>query len=190
FDYRRYMMLINSGEFGPWGTSAWFSYSDQDYSKFKGKGELRKQQFNARLYQPLGDNGDFLSLAAHWNENRNNNYLGPNLGTATGSIRPQIEADPRGWDIDFNETYLPYPGVTVGGVFRPESFTGRNGVADVDPSGNSNYWGLRINPSNTGNIRGQSRFTLADNLVLTVDPSFQYTLANGGTGQTVLSETD
>jgi len=186
FDYRRYMMLINSGEFGPWGTSAWFSYSDQDYSKFKGKGELRKQQFNARLYQPLGDNGDFLSLAGHWNENRNNNYLGPNLGTADGSIRPQVETDPRGWDIDFNETYLPYPVVGANAA----SFTGRNGVADVDPSGNSNYWGLRINPSNTGNIRGQSRFTLADGLVLTVDPSFQYTLANGGTGQTVLSETD
>lgn len=186
FDYRRYMMLINSGEFGPWGTSAWFAYSDQDYSKFKGRGELRKQQFNARVYQPLGDNGDFLSLAAHWNENRNNNYLGPNLGTADGSILPQIETDPRGWDIDFNDTYLPYPAVGANAA----SFTGRAGVADVDPSGNSNYWGLRINPSNTGNIRGQSRFTLAEGVVLTVDPSLQYTLANGGTGQVVLSETD
>ena len=186
FDYRRYMFLINTGEFGPWGTSGWFAYSDQDYSKFKGRGELRKQQFNARLYQPLGDNGDFLSLAAHWNENRNNNYLGPNLGTATGSILPQVETDPRGWDIDFNTEYLPYPVVGANAA----SFTGRNGVADVDPSDNSNFYGLRINPSNTGNIRGQSRFTLREGLVLTVDPSLQYTLANGGTGQAVLSETD
>ncbi|MFX8852511.1 hypothetical protein ABTM75_19430, partial [Acinetobacter baumannii] len=38
----------------------------------------------------------------------------------------------------------------------------------------------RYNPSNTGNLRMSSRFTLADGLVLTVDPSFQYTKANGG----------
>ncbi|MDB5421540.1 MAG: TonB-dependent receptor, partial [Brevundimonas sp.] len=43
---------------------------------------------------------------------------------------------------------------------------------------------------NTGNIRGNSRFTLMDGLTLTVDPSFQYTLANGGTQQAVLSETN
>ena len=190
FDYRRFMALIDTGEFGPWGTSAWFSVSRTDYDKFKGRGDLQKTQFNGRIYQPLGDNGDFVSLSGHWNENRNNNYNGPNLGTADGSILPQIETDPRGWDVDFNDEYLPYPTVTVGGVTHAASFVGRNGVADVDPSANSSYWGLRINPSNTGNIRGASRFTLADGLILTVDPSFSYTLANGGTGQTVLSETD
>ena len=50
-----------------------------------------------------------------------------------------------------------------------------------------NYYNVRLNPSNTGNIRGQSRFTLRDGLILTVDPSFQYVLANGG-GSTVLDE--
>jgi len=202
FNYRRYMAMIDTGEFGPWGTSAWFAVSSQNYDKFKGRGDLQKTQFNARVFQPIGDNGDFLSLSGHYNENRNNNYLGPDLRTATGfcpatgtpPVTPvcgdAVETDPRGWDIDFNDTYLPYPGITVGGVFRPESFTGRNGVADVDPSGNSNFWGLRVNPSNTGNIRGNSRFTLADGLILTVDPSFSYTLANGGSQQVVLSETD
>ena len=175
FDYRRYMFLVNSGEFGPWGTSAWFAVSKTDYDKFKGRGDLQKTQFNARIYQPLGDNGDFLSLSGHWNENRNNNYLGPNLGTATGSILPQVETDPRGWDVDFDTTYI--------------APTFRNGVADNDANG-TNYWGLRVNPSNTGSIRGQSRLTLSDSLVLTIDPSFQYTLANGGTQQAVLSETD
>ena len=175
FDYRRYMFLINSGEFGPWGTSAWFAVSKTDYDKFKGRGDLQKTQFNARLYQPLGDNGDFLSLAGHWNENRNNNYLGPNLGNADRTILPQVETDPRGWDVDFDTTYI--------------APTFRNGVADNDANG-TNYFGLRVNPSNTGNIRGQSRFTLAEGLVLTVDPSFQYTLANGGTQQAVLAEND
>lgn len=175
FDYRRFMFLMDTGEFGPWGTSAWFSVSDQQYDKFKGLGELHKTQYNARIYQPLGDNGDFIALSGHWNENRNNNYNGPNLGNADRSVLPQVETDPRGWDVDFDTTY-------VAPTVRP-------GVADVD--GNpTTFYGLRINPSNTGNIRGNSRFTLMDGLVLTVDPSFQYTLANGGTQQTVLAEND
>jgi len=185
FNYRRMMGLFNTGEFGPWGTSAWFAASYQNYDKFKGIGELEKVQYNARIWQPLGDNGDFVALAGHYNENRNNNYNGPNLGTATGFCdvaQTQVCGDqvsdpsnPFGWGIDFDRTYV--------------APTVRGGVADNDTNG-TGYWGLRINPSNTGNIRGNSRFTLMDGLTLTVDPSFQYTLANGGTQQAVLSETD
>ena len=175
FDYRRFMFLMDTGEFGPWGTSAWFAVSLQEYDKFKGLGDLGKQQYNARIYQPIGDNGDFVALSGHWNENRNNNYNGPNLGNADRSVLPQVETDPRGWEVDFDTTYI--------------APTFRNGVADNDANG-TGFYGLRVNPSNTGNIRGNSRFTLADGLVLTVDPSFQYTLANGGTQQAVLSETD
>lgn len=175
FDYRRFMFLIDTGEFGPWGTSAWFAVSDQRYDKFKGLGDLHKTQFNARIYQPVGDNGDFVALSGHWNENRNNNYNGPNLGNADRSVLPQVETDPRGWEIDFDTTYI--------------APTFRNGVADNDANG-TGFYGLRVNPSNTGNIRGNSRFTLMDGLVLTVDPSFQYVLANGGTQQTVLFEQD
>lgn len=185
FNYRRMMGLFNTGEFGPWGTSAWFAASYQNYDKFKGIGELEKVQYNARIWQPLGDNGDFVALSGHYNENRNNNYNGPNLGTATGFCdvaKTQVcidqvndPANPFGWGIDFDRTYV--------------APTVRGGVADNDTNG-TNYWGLRINPSNTGNIRGNSRFTLMDGLTLTVDPSFQYTLANGGTQQAVLSETD
>jgi iron complex outermembrane recepter protein len=175
FNYRRYMFLMDTGAFGPWGTTAWIAASFQDYDKFKGLGNLDKQQYNARIYQPIGDNGDFVALSGHWNENRNNNYNGPLLGNADRSVLPQVETDPRGWEIDFDTTYI--------------APTFRNGVADNDANG-TGYYGLRVNPSNTGNIRGNSRFTLMDNLVLTVDPSFQYVLANGGTQQTVLSETD
>ena len=183
FNYRRVMGLIDTGEVGPWGTSAWFAASYQDYDKFKGIGNLEKAQYNARIYQPLGDNGDFISLAGHYNVNKNYNYNGPNLATATGFCdvaktqvcKSDVETSPFGWGVDFDRTYT--------------APTVRAGVADVD-SNSANYWGLRINPSNTGNIRGTSRFTLRDGLTLTVDPSFQYTLANGGTQQAVLSETD
>lgn len=185
FSYRRIMGLIDTGEIGPWGTSAWFAASYQKYDKFKGIGDLEKVQYNAKIYQPLGSNGDFLALSGHYNENRNFNYQGPNLATSTGFCdvaRTQVcidqvndPANPFGWNVDFDRTYV--------------APTFRAGVADID-SNSANYWGLRINPSNTGNIRGNSRFTLRDGLILTVDPSFQYTLADGGAQQATLSETN
>ncbi len=182
FNYRRVMGLIDTGEVGPWGTSAWFAASYQDYDKFKGIGNLEKAQYNARIYQPLGDNGDFISLAGHYNVNKNYNYNGPNLATATGFCdvaktqvcKSDVETSPFGWGVDFDRTYT--------------APTVRAGVADVD-SNSANYWGLRINPSNTGNIRGQFSYGLTDSLRFTFDPSFQYTIANGG-GYTLVSERD
>jgi iron complex outermembrane receptor protein len=47
---------------------------------------------------------------------------------------------------------------------------------------------VRINPSDTGNIRMQSLWHLGEKLRLTFDPSWQYTMANGG-GTTTLAET-
>ena len=47
---------------------------------------------------------------------------------------------------------------------------------------------MRINPSNTGNVRMQSLWHLGENLRLTFDPSYQYMLANGG-GTTTINET-
>ncbi|MSO73056.1 MAG: hypothetical protein EXQ84_05535 [Rhodospirillaceae bacterium] len=59
----------------------------------------------------------------------------------------------------------------------------------ANPSACTNFYKLRINPSNTGNVRGQSRFDITDDITVTVDPSFQYVLANGG-GTTVVAEND
>lgn len=176
FDYKRYAAFVESGEVGPWGTRMWAEASYQRYDKFKGRGEIYKRQVNAKIYQPIGDGTDFISLAVHYNVNRNNAYNGPNLRTATGKLPDGTDApnqtSVQGWEVDFNNDYVP---ITSAGV---------------DNAANSNYWGLRINPSNTGNIRGQSKFTIANGLTLTVDPSFQYTLANGGTQNTLLSETN
>ncbi len=176
FNYRRVMAMVNTGVVGPWGTRAWLAYSDQSYDKFKGQGDLGKIQYNAKIYQPIRDNGDFVSLAAHWNRNRNNAYNGPNLfKNPDGSLGSTAETSPFGWNVDLSPTY-------TAPTFVKDQ-------ADNDPNGNL-YWGLRINPSDTGNLRGQSRFTLTDGLVFTFDPSFQYVLANGGGQQAVLSETD
>ena len=58
----------------------------------------------------------------------------------------------------------------------------------ANPSSCTNFYGVRINPSNTGNVRMQSLWHLGENLRLTFDPSYQYTLANGG-GTTTINET-
>jgi len=186
FNYKRFAAFIESGEVGPLGTRMWLEGSYQKYDKFKGEGEIYKRQINAKIYQPLGDNGDFISLAAHYNVNRNNAYYGPNLRTTTGKLPTTNadapnEVDTAGWGVDFATSYIQ-PTVRTG-------VTGVTGDIDLDNgSTNSSYYGLRINPSNTGNLRGQSKFTLGKGFTLTVDPSFQYTLANGGTQNTTLSE--
>lgn len=170
-DFRRVFALLNTGEIGPWGTRAWLAYSDQSYDKFKGLGDLNKTQYNFKVYQPIRDNGDFVSLAGHWNRNRNNNYADLQLKrNADGSASL---ADGVTWDSDFDTKYT--------------APTFRNGEGDYDDNGNR-YWGLRQNPSDTGNIRAQSRITLREGLVFTFDPSFQYTLATGGSGQYVMAE--
>ena len=69
--------MVETGEFTSFGTKAWVSPALPDNDKFKGPGEIDKQQYNARIYQPLGNGGDFISIAGHYNQNRNNFYRNP-----------------------------------------------------------------------------------------------------------------
>lgn len=66
----------------------------------------------------------------------------------------------------------------VGGTSQHEAFSNCAG-----------YYNVNINPSDTANARVQSSFGLSDSLTLTIDPSFQYSLANDG-GYELVSETD
>lgn len=166
FNYRRVFGLVDTGDILGTGATSYLAASYQKYDKFKGPGDLEKWQINGKIYQPLGDNGDFVSLAFHYNENRNDFYR--TAAIATFKLN--------GMDYDNNPTYLPI-------VSTPAA----PGDVDADPAANSDFYGLRINPSNTGNIREQAKFTLTDTLTLTVDSAFQYVLANGG-GSTTVSE--
>jgi len=179
--------LINTGAIGPWGTRMFFSASREKYNvPFNHYGKISKKQFNGRVYQPLGSGGDFLSVAFNYNENRNN-FFG-SLPLRTDTTQSATNSAPR---IVGPNTQNRYP------TNRDERFyninfpctmaVGHAGVADaIAPAPNPNQvscgteFDRRYNPSNTGNIRGASRFTLADNLILTVDPSWQYVKANGG----------
>ena len=174
--YRRGIAVFNTGSFGPWDTRAFFAASYTKYDKFKGPGSLQKTQLNARIYQSIGDNGDFISILGHYNRNRNNFYR--NLRLSEFLANPNIDR------TDF--CARPTPGA---GTVQSESVAPFNACAGTTTGVDSGYFNLFINPSNTGNIRGQSKFTVAEGVTLTIDPSFQYVLANGG-GNEVVSEKD
>ena len=170
FDMMRIFGIVHTGEFTPWGTRAFFSASTtNNRNPFNNYGRVDKKQFNARIYQPLGGD-DFISIAGHWNENRNNFFGSLPLrwdanrvvGSGTGNRFP-MNSDEREYDIN-------YPCQLTVGV---------TGVADTANTCGTEF-DRRFNPSNTGNIRVQSRFTLSDRMVLTIDPNFQYVKANGG----------
>jgi iron complex outermembrane receptor protein len=190
FDYNRLFGMIETGEFTSFGTKAWLSASMAENDKFKGPGDIKKRQFNGRIYQPLGTgNGDFISLAGHYNKNRNNFYRNPTVGDLRTLFGPDDIIANAAATADnpieigfFDDATILAPADTRGnweavfGIENDAECASNNRTF----SGCSNYYNVRINPSNTGNIRGQSRFTLSDQLILTVDPSFQYVLANGG----------
>ena len=178
--------LINTGEIGPWGTRMFLSASrTKNNVPYNGYGKISKRQFNGKIYQPVGSNGDFVSLAGNYNENRNNFFgslpLRTDLTQAANDSRPRnvgpnnqnrypTNRDERFYHINYPcTTATPHAGV-------------RDSVAGpaFDVAACGTEFDRRYNPSNTGNVRGSSRFTLTDGLVLTVDPSYQYVKANGG----------
>jgi len=154
--YYRVFGMVQTGVFTPWGTKAWFSASNaSNVAAFANYGDIHKQQYNGKIYQPIGDNGDFISIAGHYNENRNNFGGSPFRASAfTG------EKEGRFYDI-------------AGGYPCSVSETSTPNACGTD-------FERRYNPSNTGNVRWQSRFSLSDRLTFSVDGAYQYVKANGG----------
>lgn len=165
YSFFRIFGLVNTGEFTPFGTRAFISASSaSNDNPFNNYGRIRKKQFNGRIWQPIGSNGDFISVAGNYNENRNNFF---------GSVALRNDrAVPSGFpqSTDEREYNINYPCT----IDTPQA-----GAQD-STNGCGTEFDRRYNPSNTGNIRGASKFTLSDGLTLTVDPSYQYVKANGG----------
>ncbi len=171
FDFMRIFAKVETGDLNSSGTRAWFALSRAtNDNPFNNYGKVNKQQYNAKIYQPVGSDGDFIAVSGNWNQNRNNffgslplrNDANRVVGSSSGNRFP-ANADEREYNIN-------YPCLTA---------TPQAGVRDTTNSCGTEF-DRRYNPSNTGNIRGSSRFTLSDSLTLTVDPSFQYVKANGG----------
>lgn len=176
FDFFRIFGMVDTGEFTSFGTRAFVSASTaRNRSPFNARARVDKQQYNARIYQPLGDGGDFISIAGHYNENRNNFQGSVPLRTDTAAVTGNRVVGPNSsnrFPITKDEREYVVANCTITNTQRP-------GVADLANSCGS-IFDERFNPSNTGNIRVGSRFTLADGLTLYVDPSYQYVKANGG----------
>lgn len=170
-DYLRFFGLVDTGEIGPWGTTSWWSASANRYEQFDrdgvvNPGDLQRWALNGRVYQPLGDNGDFVSVAVRYQEDRNNTYG-----------RKSVD--------NFNAGLPLAPGNTNLCVLQaPGAGRQDHGNNALNP-GCGSFYGTFFNPTDSFNIRGQSRFTLTDQLTLTIDPQFSYTLANGGGIQSI-----
>jgi len=182
-NYHRAFVRLDSGEFGPWGTKAFVAASYQKYDKFKGPGELEKKQFNSVIRQDF-ENDNFISLAFHYNRNRNAFYRTTSAANYALYGRDYDNLDVCTRDaptagVADNDNASPV--ATIPGVLLSSD-------NPANPSSCSNFYGVRINPSDTGNIRMQSLWHLGDSVRLTFDPSWQYTLANGG-GTVTLAET-
>ena len=178
--YTRAFGMIDTGDITGMGTKAFVSASYQRYGvPYNPYGMVDKTQLNARIYQELGGSGDFVSVAAHWNQNRNNFAGSEDVNDLLGYYDGEFSKRDR-FTVYAKEGEAPYPcSVPAGQVFGQG---GVNGVSERydDRNGCGAPFYRRYNPSDTGNIRGSSRFTLADGLILTVDPSYQYVKANGG----------
>ena len=165
FNMIRVFGMVDTGEFTPFGTRAFLSASKTNYDNpYNNYGKVDKTQVNGRIYQPLGEGDDFISISGHYNQNRNNFF---------GSVALRNDrAVPSGFpqDQDEREYDIPFP-CTLDAA--------QPGVADLTNTCGTQF-DRRYNPSNTGNIRGASLFSLTDSITLTVDPSYQYVKANGG----------
>ena len=187
FDYMRGFVRLDTGEFGPWGTKAFIAASYQNYDKFKGPGELEKTQFNAMVRQDF-ENENFISVGFHYNENRNAFYRTTSAanfaryGRDYDNLETCTRDFPTSAAID-NENFLPPTGTP-----QPPPPAPLFADNPLYTGSCTNFFGVRINPSNTGNVRVQSLWHLGEKFRLTFDPSYQYTLANGG-GTTTIAET-
>lgn len=166
--FHRVFGLIQTGDITGKGTTAWFAASTA-YNKasFANYGKVDKQQYNAKIRQEIGGNGDFVSIAGHYNENRNNFGGSPLSANSFVGTAGSLQANKRS---RFYNIASGYPCQTT---------TAINGRADTANSCGSDFE-RRFNPSDTGNVRLNSLFHLTDALTLSVDAAYQYVKANGG----------
>lgn len=181
YEFFRIFGVVDTGQFTSFGTRAFVAASTtSNVSPFNSRARVYKEQYNARIYQPIGDNGDFFSIAGHFNKGRNNFQGSVPLRTDTLDATGSPVGTPRvvgpnssnRFPITTDEReYTVAPCVTT--------VAARPGVADAATSCGS-IFDERLNPGDTGNIRIASKWTLSDKLTFYFDPSYQYVKANGG----------
>ncbi|WP_336987052.1 TonB-dependent receptor [Altererythrobacter aquiaggeris] len=176
--YMRGFGMIDTGDFTGMGTKAFASVSYTRYGvPYNPYGQVDKTQFNGRIWQDLGDNGDFVSVSGHFNQNRNNFAGSESLNNLLSYYDGGFTKEERFSVYENSEVYPCAVDPRV--VFNGGGSPGATSRYD-DRAGCGSAFFRRYNPSDTGNIRGASRFSITDALTLTLDPSYQYVKANGG----------
>ena len=191
YGYQRVFGEVDTGAFGPFGTTAYVAVENGREDNFADRpGGSERQDISGRIYQPLKGT-DFLSVAGIYSQERQNPVF--NLSAADrAALGPFYLGDNYRWVPEVAQPGVAdtYPTGIGAGTSSTPGVLLNNGVGGAPKfSSDSNYYNLFSNPVNFASIRGQSKFTLLPNLVFTFDPSFFYTLANGG-GGTTLSESD
>jgi iron complex outermembrane recepter protein len=191
--FHRVLGLIQTGDIFGTGIRAFASASSARNDKWKGPGEIAKEQYNIKFFKAF-NGSDFVALSGHYNRNRNFAYrTNYSLAQANADL-----ADNGRFDYDNNSACLrPVASAArpedEGNTLQPTTST-PNAATVANPQGLdntcTNYAGVRLNPSNTGNVRFNSKFSLNDKLTLAVDAGYQYVLATGGTLFTTIAEND
>ncbi|QZD86620.1 TonB-dependent receptor [Qipengyuania psychrotolerans] len=185
--YTRGFIMFDSGDITGMGTKMFGSVSYTTYGvPYNPYGRINKTQFNGRVWQDLGSNGDFIAVSGHFNQNRNNFAGSESLENLLPLAQDgEVEVD----GVVYNDREGRFQIYETNGEFPCRvdprtTFFGQGSPGDSvdysDRDGCGAAFYRRYNPSDTGNIRGASRFTLGDKLTFTFDPSYQYVKANGG----------
>lgn len=164
FGFKRFFGSFDTGPMTQWGTRAFVAASSQrDYNPYDPTSRIHKQQYNAKVLQPLGGT-DFISANAFWNINRGQHFNDLTLDKFPSSSTASV---------------LTPPLCTTAGTFtKPNKNT-------ADPNcglASKGYYGYFFGPSDHFRLHMNSRFTVAQNLILTLEPNYEYTEANGGGG--------
>lgn len=168
YSYGRAFGEFDTGVFGPWGTKAWVAAEDVREDAYQGRpGSEMRRDISGSLYQPL-KGSDFMSVTGIFSQER----LYPPFDVTQSEIKANGF-----YFLGDNYTWTPQTATTG----KADTV-----AASVGPAGNNNqYYALYPNPVDFASVRGQSKFTLGHGLTFTFDPSFFYTLANGGGGTTL-----
>ncbi|HZZ69764.1 MAG TPA: TonB-dependent receptor [Phenylobacterium sp.] len=183
-DFTRYYVEGDTGSFGPWGTRFYLAGNYDHYDKWVGAGDEMREGVDFRIYQPL-KGSDFVSLSGSYV--LEHDYF---FDTSSPAQFDQAALGVGKNNLDYN-TQWARPTAVFGQADTPPMGTGpliNKGSTPGfnqgnDPFGDGlegNYWALHPNPVIFGQVRGASKFSLTDKLTFTFDPSFFYTLANGG----------
>lgn len=165
WDFMRIFGVVDTGDLTTSGTRMWLAGSFKGSSDpYNSLAKQTKDQFNAKIYQPLGNNGDFISLAGWFDRDRGNRFNDAFLQTTSGGLPASSSLVPS-----------EVPPCTI----NPANPSTTKAIAKN--SCGSTY-GLGYRPSDNANIRENARVTLAQGLILTVDASYNYTKANSNGG--------